>query len=99
MAFEFLPVVTVTITYFWDVTSYYVGRYKRFEEAVLLMCSKYRRVRYIIKLEASPNSRTFGYKFWIFPQLHGIFKLGQVRLALCVLGGTRDYNQNMIDLT
>ena len=24
IAFEFLPVVTVTITYFWDVTSYYV---------------------------------------------------------------------------
>ena len=44
MAFEFLPVVTVTITYFWDVTSYYVDRYARFEETALLMCSKYRGV-------------------------------------------------------
>jgi hypothetical protein len=44
MACEFLTVVTVTIKYFWEVTSYYVDRYKGFEETVLLMCSAYRGV-------------------------------------------------------
>jgi len=44
MACEFLTVVTVTITYFWEVTSYYEDRYIRFEETVLLMCSTYRSV-------------------------------------------------------
>jgi len=44
MACEVSTVVTVTITYFWEVTSYCVDRYKRFEETVLLMCSTYRGV-------------------------------------------------------
>ena len=44
MACAVLTVVTVTIKYFWEVTSYYVDRYKRFEETVRLMCSTYRGV-------------------------------------------------------